>query len=236
MISKLVSSVINRLGRKGYVLDPNLKRIDIFIVLFRKMTEIIRGYFLKIFLGKSKGLLFIGSGVKIRHKRKLFLSGTSFVGDNVEINALSKNGIKIGRNFSIHRNSIIDCTGVLRNLGDGLTIGNNVGIAQNCFIQVRGPVVIGNNVIFGPNVSIFSENHNFNNPDIPISEQGETRKGVIIEDGVWLGTRVVILDGVTVGKNSIVAAGSIVSKDVPTYAIVGGIPAKIIKYRKNIEN
>ena len=62
--------------------------------------------------------------------------------------------------------------------------------------------------------------------------QGEIRKGVTIEDGVWLGTRVIILDGVTVGKNSIVAAGSIVNKDVPPYTIVGGIPAKIIKNRK----
>lgn len=140
----------------------------------------------------------------------------------------------IGNNVSIHKYTIIDCTGVLRNLGEELIIGDNVGIAQNCFIQVRGKVVIGNNVIFGPNVSIFSENHVFENPELPVSVQGETRKGVTVEDGVWVGTRATILDGVTVGRNSIIAAGSIVTRDVPPYSIVGGIPAKVIKYRKQI--
>ena len=140
--------------------------------------------------------------------------------------------IKLGKNVTILKGTIIECTGVLSNLGEGLTIGNNVGIAQNCFIQVRGKVEIGNDVIFGPNVSIFSENHNFDNPDLPISKQGETRIGVKIEDGVWIGTRAVILDGIILGKNSIVAAGSVVTKNVPPYAIVAGIPAKIIKNRK----
>ena len=111
-------------------------------------------------------------------------------------------------------------------------IGNNVGISQNCFIQVRGNVNIGNNVIMGPNVSIFSENHNFTNPDLPVNIQGESRKGVIIEDGVWIGTRSVILDGVKIGENSIIAAGSVVVKDVPPFSIVGGVPAKVLKSRK----
>ena len=115
---------------------------------------------------------------------------------------------------------------------DGNEVGNNVGIAQNCFIQVRGQVTIGNNIIFGPGVGIFSENHNFSETDKYINEQGESRKGVKIEDGVWIGTAATILDGVTIGKNSIIAAGSVVNKDVPPYAVVGGIPAKIIKYRK----
>jgi acetyltransferase-like isoleucine patch superfamily enzyme len=107
-----------------------------------------------------------------------------------------------------------------------------VGIAQNCFIQVRGEVIIEDNVIFGPNVSVFSENHNFGDPELPVTVQGENRKGVTIESGVWIGTRSIILDGVRVGKNSIVAAGSVVNKDVLPYSIVGGVPAKLIKMRK----
>jgi acetyltransferase-like isoleucine patch superfamily enzyme len=113
-----------------------------------------------------------------------------------------------------------------------LEIGDNVGIAQNCFIQVRGKVIIKNNVIFGPGVYVFSENHNFDNPDLPVVVQGETRKGVVIEEGVWIGSRATILDGVTIGMNSIIAAGSVVNKDIPPYSIAGGIPAKIIKSRK----
>ena len=162
----------------------------------------------------------------------LTLGRTVMLGSNVEINALSKEGIKIGNNVSILKNTMIECTGVIRELGVGLEIGNNVGIAQNCFIQVRGKVVIGSNIMFAPNVSIFSENHNFSSVEVPIIEQGTSRLGVVIEDDVWLGTRSVILDGVRIGRGSIVAAGSIVNKDVPPYSIVAGIPAKVIKKRK----
>lgn len=231
MISRIVVSIIHRLGRKGYILDPYLSRMDIFIIISRKICEVIRGLLLKPFLGKSQGILFVGVGVKIRHKKKLFLKGTTFIGDYVEINALSKIGVVIGSNFSIHRNSIIDCTGVIRKLGEGLIIGDNVGFAQNCFIQVRGLVKVGNDVLFGPNVSIFSENHNFENLDLPISVQGETRKGVSIEDGVWIGSGAIILDGVIVGRNSIIAAGSVVNNNIPANSIYGGVPAKLIKNR-----
>jgi len=83
----------------------------------------------------------------------------------------------------------------------------------------------------GPSVSIFSENHNSTDLDQYIVWQGETRKGVTIEDGVWIGARSIILDGVCIGKNSIITAGSVVNKNVEPYTVVGGVPAKLIKYR-----
>jgi len=228
----ITNKLISLLGRKNYSIDKTLTKYEIAIILLSKGLCLLRGYLLKLSLRKSNGLLFIGRRCKITFRNKITLGKTVIIGDNVEINALSKFGVSIGDNVSILKGTIIECTGVIRELGEGLIIGNNVGIAQNCFIQVRGNVVIGNNVIFGPNVSIFSENHNFSNPELPVSMQGVSRKGVTVEDGVWIGTRAVILDGVNIGKNSIVAAGSIVTKDVPPYTIVGGIPAKIIKNRK----
>lgn len=98
---------------------------------------------------------------------------------------------------------------------------------------MRGEVTVGNNVIFGPGVSLFSENHNFDDVTKFINEQGVSRKGITIEDGVWLASGARVLAGVTIGKNSVVAAGAVVTKDVPPYSIVGGIPAKIIKNRNN---
>jgi len=229
-------SVANKLiglaGRKNYAVDKSLSKYELALIFITRGFSLLRGFCVKITLKKSTGLLFVGRRCKISFRHKIRLGKSVVIGDNVEINALSKHGVTIGNNVSILKNSIIECTGVIRDLGAGLVIGNNVGIAQNCFIQVRGMVTIGNDVIFGPNVSIFSENHNFSDPELPVSVQGETKKGVIIEDGVWLGTRVVILDGVTVGKNSIVAAGSIVNKNVAPYTIVGGVPAKILKSRK----
>jgi len=231
-MKNLLNKIIQSAGRKDYQIDIAITNRELTLVFFDRLIQLLRGLKLKIYLKESKGILFVGKNSKLKHCRKISVGKSLILGDNVEINALSKLGISIGNNVSILKNTIIECTGVIRDLGEGLIIGNNVGIAQNCFIQVRGKVVIGNNVILGPNVSIFSENHNFENSELPVSVQGETRKGVVIEDGVWLGTRVVILDGVTVGKNSIVAAGSIVTKNVVPYTIVGGIPAKLIKDRR----
>jgi len=232
LIKGVLNKFIRKLGKTDYAIDVSLTDKDLVIILMGKFWAVMRGSILKLFLKSSHGIIFLGRHTKIKHKNKISVGRTLLIDDYVEINALSKEGVKFGNNVSIHKNTIIECTGVIRNLGVGLEIGDNVGIAQNCFIQVRGKVIIGNNVLFGPGVSVFSENHNFGDPDLPITVQGETRKGVIIEDGVWIGTRAVILDGVRVSRNSIVAAGSIVSKDVPPYAIVGGVPAEIIKYRK----
>jgi len=228
----LVNKLIRRLGRENYSIDSSIKVYNLIIIVIERFFQMIRGLPLKLFIHKSKGLIFLGRRTKIKHGNKIIFGKNIIIGDGVEINALSKYGIIIGDNVSILKGTIIECTGVIRSLGEGLIIGNNVGIAQNCFIQVRGQVKIGNNVIFGPNVSLFSENHNFDNPELPVSVQGEKRIGVTIEDGAWIGTRAVILDGVTVSKNSIVAAGSVVSKNVPPYSIVAGVPAKVIKSRK----
>ena len=116
-------------------------------------------------------------------------------------------------------------------MGEKLTIGKNVGIAANAFISMRGPVTIGDDTIFGPNVAIHAENHNFNDVKVPIRLQGATRKGVTIGNDCWIGSNVKILDGVTIGNGCIIAAGAVVNKDIPDYSIAGGIPAKIIKER-----
>jgi acetyltransferase-like isoleucine patch superfamily enzyme len=226
-----LNKIIRKLGKDGYTVDKQLTGMGTFIILRAKITSLMRGYCYKLFMKQSKGLLFVGRNCRISHCNKIRMGKTITIGDNVEINALSRQGITLGNNVSIHRNTIIECTGVIRELGEGLVIGNNVGIAQNCFIQVRGKVTLGNNIMFGPNVSIFSENHGYERTDITMLEQPTTRKGVVIEDDVWLGTRCVILDGVTIGKGSIVAAGAIVNATVPPYSIVAGVPAKIIKSR-----
>ena len=228
-MQSILNRIIHLLGKKDYKLDERLSVYDLFLIFWSKSIQIFRGLPFKLQLKKSKGLIFVGRGVKVKFKHKISMGKTVFIGDNVEINALSAKGINIGDNFSIHRNSIIECTGVISDLGESLSIGDNVGIAQCCFIQVRGEVVIGNNVIFGPGVSLFSENHNFADVTKFINQQGVSRKGITIEDGVWLASGVRVLDGVTVGKNSVVAAGSVVTKNVPPFSLYGGVPARLIK-------
>jgi len=120
---------------------------------------------------------------------------------------------------------------ILMTYGGFIKIGKNCSINPYTVLYGHGGLTIGNNVLIAGQCLIIPANHNFNNPDIPINRQGETRKGVVIEDNVWLGAGVKILDGVTIGYGAIVAAGAVVSKDVEPNTIVGGVPAKKIKDR-----
>jgi acetyltransferase-like isoleucine patch superfamily enzyme len=228
---QFLNYIIGKLGKKGYEVDRRLSKRDIFIILSDKFFSLLRGFYYKLFFKSSSGLLFIGRHCKIRYCHKIKAGKTITIGDNVEINALCVEGVTMGNNVTILRNTVIECTGNIKNMGVGLVIGNDVGIAQNCFIQVRGKVTIGSHVMFGPNVSIFSENHGFIDLDIPMISQPTTRGEVIIEDDVWLGTRSIILSGIRIGKGSIIAAGALVNRDIPPYSIVAGIPGKVVKSR-----
>ena len=232
MFSKFLSEIISKIKKEDYIVDSNITFGVIFGTVVRKTKMLIRGMVMKPFFEKSKGTLFVGKKCDIRCKKKIEFQGSATIEDYVKIDALSKGGIKIGNNFSIGRNSIIECTGVLRELGECLEIAENVGIAANAFIAVRGKLKIGKDTILGPGVSIHTENHNFNEIDKPIRLQGATRKGVEIGEDCWIGSKVVILDGVKIGNHAIVAAGAVVNKDIPDYAIAGGVPAKIIKMRE----
>jgi acetyltransferase-like isoleucine patch superfamily enzyme len=226
-----IDLVIRKLGKKNYSIDKKLSKRELFIILSEKAGSLLRGFYYRIFLKKCGGYLFVGKQCKIKHCHKITTGKTVIIGDNVEINALSISGVKLGNNVSIHRNTVIECTGVIRNLGEGIDIGNNVGISQYCFIQVRGKVIIGNDVMFGPRVSLFSEEHGFSDLNKLMIEQPEIRKGVTIENNVWIGAGATILDGVTIGEGSIVAAGSVVRHTVPPYSIVAGVPARVIRSR-----
>ncbi|QIZ77314.1 acyltransferase [Ferrimonas lipolytica] len=110
-----------------------------------------------------------------------------------------------------------------------LKLGENVRINENVFIQ---SAIIGNNVMIAPNVAILSSTHSYERLDIPMVDQEDTfGLTPIIEDDVWIGRSVVIRHGVTIGRGAVVGACSLVTKDVPSYAIVGGVPAKVLKYR-----
>ncbi len=124
--------------------------------------------------------------------------------------------------------------GVFFGSGQFVSIGDYSGIGINA--SIAGEVKIGSYVMMGPEVMIYTYGHQFNDLEKPMIFQGNSQvKPVIIEDDVWIGARVIILPGVTIGRGSIIGAGSVVTKDVPAYAVMGGNPAKIVKMRKNDE-
>lgn len=112
-----------------------------------------------------------------------------------------------------------------------LTIGDRVGINHNVMLGASddGEIHIGNDVLIGPNVVIRASNHQYLQKNIPINKQGHTGGKITIEDDVWIGANVVILPNVTIGKGSVIGAGSIVNKDIPSYSLAGGVPARVIK-------
>lgn len=123
---------------------------------------------------------------------------------------------------------------------ENIYVGNNVSIGYSpVFMAALSEIRIGNNVMFGPNVTIIGGNHNTVVVGKFMTDVHEKSVNddlnVVIEDDVWVGCNVTILRGVTVGRGSIVAAGAVVNKSVPPYAIVGGNPAKILKFRWNTE-
>lgn len=231
-MKKFVSKLISKIKGREYVIDDAISDGDLISILFTRFFMVVRGFFKTLFFKKHGKISFIGKRVAIKSKSHISCGSGLTIEDDCHINALCKDGVKIGDNFSLGRKSIIECTGVIRELGEGLEIGDNVGIAANAFISVRGTVKIGDNCIFGPDVKLFSENHIFDDTETPIYLQGATRLGIEIGEDCWLGAGVTVLDGVKIGKGCVVAAGAVVTKDLPDYSIAVGSPAKVIKSRK----
>jgi maltose O-acetyltransferase len=118
--------------------------------------------------------------------------------------------------------------------GDGskLIVGDRTLLGLNA--RLGGKIRLGDDVIMGPDVILMAISHAYDRVDIPINTQGSTReREIIIGDDVWIGTRVVIMPGVHVGSHSIIGSGAVVTKSCKPYSIIGGVPAKIIKSRKD---
>ena len=109
----------------------------------------------------------------------------------------------------------------------GVSIGLDTIIGDNCFLDGRASLTIGNHVDIASQVLIYNDEHDINSETF-----GNSFGSVTIKDYVFIGPRAIILPGVTIGKGAIVAAGAVVTKDIPDYEIWGGVPAKKISERK----
>ncbi len=142
--------------------------------------------------------------------------------------------IECPRNVSIGSSSYfgLDCKIYASEFSE-INIGSNVTFNSNVMINARGSgkIHIGNNVLIGPNSVLRSNNHSFDNTDIPITKQGMKEGAIFIEDDVWISSNSVILPNCRIGKGAIIAAGAVVTNNVESYAIVGGIPAKLLRNR-----
>lgn len=120
------------------------------------------------------------------------------------------------------------------NHAEKIVFGTNVVINGDCYINAEGGVEIKSYCHIGKGMTIFSSNHNYDSNEFIPYDKEVILKPVCINKFVWIGANVTIVPGVNIGEGAVIGSGTVVTKDVPEYAIVGGNPHKIIKYR-NIE-
>lgn len=164
-------------------------------------------------------------GVVILSKRANFFLGNRCKFGSNAIISVDTGKLIIGNNFNMSSLSTIACYGGV------IEIGDNCSLNPYSILYGHGNLKIGNFVRIAAHTTIIPANHVFADKNLPITRQGTSKKGIVIEDDCWIGAGVTILDGVTIGKGSVIAAGAVVNEDIPPYSIAGGIPAKILKSR-----
>ena len=130
----------------------------------------------------------------------------------------------IGRNVHISE-------GVIIKHPENIQIGDYVTINPFCYIHGGGGITIGDSVRIAFHVCLVSMEMVYDNPEIEIRRQGYARSPITIDDDAWIGSGAIVLRGVHIGQGSVVGAGAVVTKDVPPYVVVAGVPARIIKER-----
>lgn len=206
---------------------------DKIIIYLQTALKVARGIFKGIGIKKRVFPIFIGKHVDISHKRNIYCGKNVKFEDYSEIHGLSTHGLHFGNNVTIGRYTAIRPSSYygVGQIGYGLTMGDSSSIGPFGFVGCSGKIEIGSNVMIGPRVSLFAENHNFSNVNTSIKKQGVNNKGITIEDDCWIGSGVIILDGVTVGHGSVIGAGVIITKDILPNSIVIDKRDKFIRSR-----
>jgi acetyltransferase-like isoleucine patch superfamily enzyme len=206
-------------------LDPALSAADLAAFIAGKVVARVRG------IVRGFPRVFLGRHVRIATRSRVKFGRNVAIADFVWIDALSRTGIVLGDSVTVDRGAVLRGSGVIRDLGVGIRVGDRTAIGLNNLVLGQGGVSIGADCLLGPNVTVVSENHNYADPAQPIRSQGETRLPTVIEDDVWVGANAVILGGAYVGRGAVIAAGAVVRGRVPANAVVAGVPARQVGHR-----
>jgi acetyltransferase-like isoleucine patch superfamily enzyme len=160
---------------------------------------------------------------------RLQLGHSCFIDDDVTIFSHPDGGeVRLGDRVHVYRGTIIEV-----GCGGSVILDDDTHIQAAC--NVKGflrSVRIGRNVQIAPRCGFSPYEHNFEDTESPIKEQGIRSAGdIVLEDDVWLGQGVLVLEGVRIGRGAVIGAGAVVSKDIPAYAVAVGVPARVIRFR-----
>lgn len=213
----------------------SLIKYEIITFLFQNMPGAIgifcRNLFYPLLFKKiGKGVSF-GRGITIRHPNKIRIEDDVVIDDYCVLDAKGSdnNGIEIEEGVFVGRNGILYCKN-----GD-IVLKKNVNIGFNSEIFSGNKVTIGENTIIASFVYIIGGGHDYSRSDIPISEQAKHHIGIRIDKNCWLGAGAKIFDGVSIGEDTVIGAGAVVIRDIPSFSIAAGVPARVVKSRKNSE-
>lgn len=217
------------LGNRGNI-DPDVPVQAVLKEVMYRLPSLMRAQF-KLLLVRGSSFRFCERFVKIQYCSYLTVGRSTVIEQGAILRCLSRDGFVIADNVTIGKYALIECTGSFRRLGRGFSIGSNSSVGDYSTIGCAGGVTIGSNVLMGPRVAMHSQNHIFRSATAKIAEQGTSEKGIIIGDDCWIGSGSIILDGVTVGSGAVVAAGSVVTRSIPDFAVVKGVPAVVVARR-----
>ncbi len=190
----------------------------------------LRGLAYKVLL-KADGLPIIEHNVRILNPANLHLGKQVYIDSQVYLNALP-GGIHIGDGTSLMHGTIFHVFNYRDLPQAGIFVGKHCFFGEYTCIRGQGGVHVGDGVYTGTHVQIAAVNHVYDDPDKYIKDQGITAQGITIENDVWLASNVVVVDGVTIGKGSVVGAGAVVNKSLPPYSVAVGVPARVVKDRR----
>jgi acetyltransferase-like isoleucine patch superfamily enzyme len=229
MLARLLSGAASRSKGEAYRVDEDIPDSYLIGVAGRRSMMKLRG---ALRFPRRSAKPYVGRRASFLAPSKLtFGSGVTFAAAS-HVDALSRDGVRLGDNVNVGRNTRIECTGSLQTLGVGLTVGDDVGLGTDCFYGCAGGITIGDDTIIGNMVSFHSENHNHADPEQPIRLQGVSHAGITVGRDCWIGAKVTVLDGARIGDGCIIAAGSVVvAGDYPDRGIYGGAPARLLKQR-----
>lgn len=182
----------------------------------------------KYLFGSVGSGLILGRGLVIRHPACMTLGANVAIDDNAFLDASGSGaiGVQLGDGVVLSRNCI-----VIGKAGH-IVIKDRVNVGFNCVFAPASGVTIGASTIIGGNCFFGGGRYHHERLDLPIMDQGAYSLGeLVVGENSWIGAGVIILDGVKLGKGVIVGAGAVVTKDAPDYAVLAGVPARILRIR-----
>jgi len=232
------AAVVAQRGRLRYYLEGQSTSIGRYILeqalffLLRETPSVVgiglRALAYRLIL-KSDGLPIVEDHVRLCMPANIHLGRHVYLDHGVYLHACPQGIFISDETFVMHGTELHVYN--FRDLpGAGIWIGSSCFIGESCLVRGQGGVRIGDAVLLAPRVQVLAVDHLFGDPSRPVIQQGIAARGIVVEDGAWIGAGAILLDGVTVGKGAVVGAGAVVTQDVPARTLAVGVPARVVRW------